>query len=297
MVAWNCYYSQPFIPSCDRPAAYRHRLLLTQLCLSYDGDEQLPQSIEKKALSLASKFDETASFFSMTVNSNMELHRIEDSSMSERNYQICPSILAADFNCLGEQIQILERNQIELLHIDVMDGMFVPSISFGMPLIASIRKESKLFFDVHLMVEEPARYVEEFVKAGADSITVHVEACRDVGATLDKIKSLGVECAISLNPETSAESALPYLSMVDMVLVMSVRPGFGGQKLIPESLDKVAYLAQVRDEQGLDYAIEVDGGVTHDNLDEVVSAGVDIVVAGTAVFRGDIAENVKIMRR
>lgn len=217
--------------------------------------------------------------------------------MSERNYRICPSILAADFNCLGEQIRILEENQIELLHIDVMDGMFVPSISFGMPLIASIRKNSGLFFDVHLMVQEPGRYVEEFVKAGADSITVHVEACRDVGATLEQIRSFGVECAISLNPETSAEAVLSYLPLVDMVLVMSVRPGFGGQKLIPESLEKVAYLAQVREERGLDYAIEVDGGVTHDNLGEVVAAGVDIVVAGTAVFRGDIAENVKIMRR
>ncbi len=217
--------------------------------------------------------------------------------MSERNYQVCPSILAADFNCLGEQIHILEENQIELLHIDVMDGMFVPSISFGMPLIASIRGSSRLFFDVHLMVQEPGRYVEEFVKVGADSITVHVEACRDVGATLEKIKSLGAKCAISLNPETSVEAVLPYLPMVDMVLVMSVRPGFGGQKLIPESLEKVAYLARVREEQGLDYAIEVDGGVTHGNLDEVVSAGVDIVVAGTAVFCGDIAENVKIMRR
>ena len=217
--------------------------------------------------------------------------------MSERKFQLCPSILAADFNCLGEQIQILEENQMEMLHIDVMDGMFVPSISFGMPLIASIRKRSKLFFDVHLMVQEPGRYVEEFVRLGADSITVHVEACRDVGATLEQIKSLGVKCAISLNPETSAEAVLPYLSMVDMVLVMSVRPGFGGQNLIPESLDKVRYLAQARRERNLDYAIEIDGGVTHENLDEVVAAGVDVVVAGTAVFAGNIEENVKVMRR
>jgi len=217
--------------------------------------------------------------------------------MSERKFQICPSILAADFNCLGEQIQILEENQIELLHIDVMDGMFVPSISFGMPLIASIRKRSRLFFDVHLMVQEPGRYVEEFVRTGADSITVHVEACRDVGGTLEKIKALGVKCAVSLNPETPAENVLPYLPVVDMVLVMSVRPGFGGQKLIPESLDKVRYLDQVRREQNMDYLIEVDGGVTHENLDEVVNAGVDVVVAGTAVFGGDIAENIKVMRR
>lgn len=217
--------------------------------------------------------------------------------MSKRDFEIAPSILAANFNCLGEQIQILEENQIEILHIDVMDGMFVPSISFGMPLIASIRKESKLFFDVHLMVEEPVRYVEAFVKAGADSITVHVEACKEVKETLEKIKSLGIKCAITLNPETPVESIDSYLPMVDMVLVMSVRPGFGGQKLIPASLDKVRYLKKVRQEQGLCYKIEIDGGVNRDNLRELVSAGVDVVVAGTAVFAGNIADNLKEMRR
>lgn len=217
--------------------------------------------------------------------------------MSKRDFEIAPSILAANFNCLGEQIQILEENQIEILHIDVMDGMFVPSISFGMPVIASIRKESKLFFDVHLMVEEPNRYVEAFVKAGADSLTVHVEACKEVKETLEKIKSLGIKCAVTLNPETPVESLDSYLPMVDMVLVMSVKPGFGGQKLIPESLDKVRYLKRMRQERGLCYKIEIDGGVNRDNLREIVSAGVDVVVAGTAVFAGDIADNLKEMRR
>jgi ribulose-phosphate 3-epimerase len=148
--------------------------------------------------------------------------------------QLAPSILAADFNQLGRQIKELEENKIELLHIDVMDGMFVPSISFGMPLIASIRKESSLFFDVHLMVQEPVRYIKEFAKAGADSLTVHVEACEDVEDTLRQIKAQGISCGISLNPETPVESILPYLSLVDVVLVMSVHPGFGGQKLLPE---------------------------------------------------------------
>lgn len=226
-----------------------------------------------------------------------ESQRIGDIRMSERNFQIAPSILAADFNRLGEQIQTLEQNQIELLHIDVMDGMFVPSISFGMPVIAAIRRESRLFFDVHLMVQEPIRYVEEFARAGADSITVHVEACRDVSGTLEKIQSLGRKTAITLNPETPVEALFPYLPMVDMVLVMSVRPGFGGQKFMPDSLDKVRCLDQLRKAQNWRYSIEIDGGITHDNLREAAAAGVDILVAGTAVFDGNIAENIKLMRR
>lgn len=210
--------------------------------------------------------------------------------------KIAPSILAADFNCLGKQIHELEENQVDILHVDVMDGLFVPSISFGMPVITSIRKESRLFFDVHLMIQEPIRYIEEFVKDGADSITVHVEACEDVRATLQKIKEQGIQCGITLNPETPLEAVLPYLSMADMILVMSVHPGFGGQKLIPETLKKVEALAQFRKEKDLHYKIEIDGGVNQKNLGEVVSRGVDIVVAGTAVFRGDISENLKKIR-
>ncbi len=210
--------------------------------------------------------------------------------------QIAPSILAADFNRLGGQIHELEENDVEILHIDVMDGMFVPSISFGMPVITSIRKESRLFFDVHLMVQDPIRYIEEFVKDGADSITVHVEACEDVRAALGEIKTHGIECGISINPETSVEAVVPYLEMVDMVLVMTVHPGFGGQKLIPETLKKVEYLAGLRKERNLHYNIEIDGGVNRKNLGEIVSLGVDIVVAGTAVFQGDISENMKMVK-
>lgn len=206
--------------------------------------------------------------------------------------QLAPSMLAADFNCLGKQIRELEENNVKILHVDVMDGMFVPSISFGMPVIESIRKESKLLFDVHLMVQEPIRYIEEFVKAGADSLTVHVEACEDVAATLNKIKELGKKCAISLNPDTPVKAVVPYLDMVDMMLVMSVHPGFGGQKLIPETLEKVKSLVKYRGEHDLHYKIEIDGGVNQENIGEIVSIGVDVVVAGTAVFKGSISENV-----
>ena len=211
-------------------------------------------------------------------------------------FQIAPSILAADFCCLGKQLQEASKAGIEMLHIDVMDGMFVPSISFGMPVIASIRKNCSLFFDVHLMVQDPERYISDFVKAGADSVTVHVEACRQIGKTLQMIKEFDRGCGIALNPETPVEQVLPYLKWVDMVLVMSVHPGFGGQMLIPETLEKVAAFKQFRSEKQLDYRIEIDGGVNMQNIRRVVSMGTDITVAGTAVFDGDISENVKKMR-
>lgn len=207
--------------------------------------------------------------------------------------RLAPSILAADFNRLGEQIKQVEQSGIELLHIDVMDGMFVPSISFGMPVVASIRKESSLFFDVHMMVQEPIRYIKEFIKLGADLITVHVEACKDVAGTMQQIKAQNIKCGVSINPETPVKSVLPYLELADLVLVMSVRPGFGGQKLITETLDKVRKLAEIRNERGLSYQLEVDGGVHLGNLRDVVSAGVDIIVAGTAVFDGNITENIR----
>ena len=227
------------------------------------------------------------------MRSKAKVNRVHFAEMGRDMSQIAPSILAADFNCLGKQIHELEENEVKYLHIDVMDGIFVPSISFGMPVITSIRKESHLYFDVHLMIREPIRYIEEFVKNGADSITVHVEACEDVKATLQNIKDQGIQCGITLNPETPVERVLPYLDMVDMVLVMSVHPGFGGQKLIPDTLKKVEYLAELRKERDLCYDIEIDGGVNQRNLGDVISAGVDIVVAGTAVFRGDITQNLK----
>lgn len=207
--------------------------------------------------------------------------------------QLAPSILAADFNCLGEQLRQLEQAEISYLHIDVMDGMFVPSISFGMPVIASLRKQHSLFFDVHLMVEEPIRYIDAFREAGADGITVHVEACDDLPATLAKIREVGAKPAVSLCPETPVDDIVPVLHQIDMVLVMSVHPGFGGQDLIPDSLDKVERLKKIRDERGLSYAIEIDGGVNRSNIQRIANRGVDIAVAGTAVFDGDIRENIQ----
>lgn len=205
--------------------------------------------------------------------------------------QLAPSILAADFNHLGRQIRELEAEGIEILHIDVMDGMFVPSISFGMPVISCLRKETKLFFDVHLMVQEPMRYIEEFRECGADSITVHVEACEDMQKTLDAIRTCGAKTAISLCPNTPLTEIENYLEQVDMVLVMTVNPGFGGQKLISATKDKIKQLNKIRQDRNLDYRIEIDGGVTEENLAELVCCGVDWIVAGTAVFRGKISEN------
>lgn len=210
--------------------------------------------------------------------------------------QLAPSILAADFRCLGDQVYALEQEKMEFLHIDVMDGMFVPAISFGMPVIASLRKVTDLFFDVHLMVQEPIRYIEEFRGVGADGITVHYEACEDLNATLGAIRDSGAKAAVSICPETPVSVLEPYLIQVDMILVMGVHPGFGGQTLIPETLDKIRQLQEIRKEKQLQYLIEIDGGVNQENLAEVVACGTDLVVAGTAVFHGDIKENIRRLK-
>ncbi len=209
---------------------------------------------------------------------------------------LAPSILAADFNRLGEQIKEIGNTGTKYLHIDVMDGMFVPSISFGMPLIESIRKESGMFFDVHLMINEPARYLNDFAKAGADGITVHQEACADLKGTLNGIKKLGIKPSVSINPETPVQEIEDVLDMVHMVLVMSVHPGFGGQKFIPGSLEKVRWLKEYREKAGLGYKIEIDGGVNKENIAEIAGNGVDVIVAGTAVFKGNITENINLLK-
>ena len=212
------------------------------------------------------------------------------------NY-LAPSILAADFTKLGEQISIIEKSGVKMLHIDVMDGMFVPSISFGMPVVESIRKSSELLFDVHLMIEEPDRYVETFAKLGADSITVHAEACTHLHRTIHHIKELGLKCSVALNPSTPL-SVLDYvLQDLDMVLIMTVNPGFGGQAFIPEMYEKIRQLKNRITEKELKTDIQVDGGVCFENVQEILDAGANVLVAGSSVFKGNIEENIAALQK
>ena len=210
---------------------------------------------------------------------------------------LSPSILSADFTKLGEEIETIDNAGAEYIHVDVMDGMFVPSISYGMPVIKSIRKSTGKVFDVHLMISEPIRYIADFAASGADMITVHVEACSDVVATIEKIREYKLKVGITLNPDTPVSAIKPYLNRVDMVLIMSVNPGFGGQKFITSSVDKIKEVKRLRDELNLSYDIEVDGGINIDNLATVLEAGANVIVAGSAIFRGDAAENVKKFKR
>ena len=208
-----------------------------------------------------------------------------------RNYVLSPSILAADFKVLGQEMKKTEENGAAYIHFDVMDGMFVPSISFGMPVLASIHDATEQFMDVHLMVQEPIRYVEAFQKAGADYVTVHLEACEDVKTTLDKIHACGMKAGLAVNPETDVKELVPYLEDVEMILIMSVHPGFGGQKFIPESLDKIREVRAMLNEKNLETDIQADGGIYVENVREVLDAGANVIVAGAAVFRGDAGEN------
>ena len=204
---------------------------------------------------------------------------------------LSPSILSADFSRLGEQIRELDEAGAQYVHIDVMDGMFVPSISFGMPIIRSLRPCSDRIFDVHLMIEEPDRYIADFVEAGADLITVHAESCKHLDRTIDSIKERGILAGVALNPATPISAIEYVLPKVDMVLIMSVNPGFGGQKLIPYTIQKIRDLKKMIDAKGLKTDIEVDGGINLENVTEAMDAGANIIVAGSAVFTGDLVEN------
>lgn len=206
---------------------------------------------------------------------------------------LAPSILAADFKTLGKQIRITEENGARYLHFDVMDGMFVPRISFGMPVLKSIKDGTSQVMDAHLMVTEPIRYVKAFADAGADIITVHLEACEDIKKTMKAIREQGVKVGVSIKPNTPVSALDEILPQVDMVLIMSVEPGFGGQAFIPDSLDKIRELRQKIADGNLSVDIEVDGGIYLTNVAQVLEAGANVIVAGSAVFGGDLETNVK----
>jgi ribulose-phosphate 3-epimerase len=205
---------------------------------------------------------------------------------------ISPSVLAADFSDLGNEVNKVYKAGAKYIHLDVMDGVFVPNISFGPPVIASLRKKTDIFFDVHLMITHPERYVKDYADAGADLITVHYESTFDLKSVIAQIKSFGKKAAVSIKPATSPDVLFPYLKDLDMVLIMTVEPGFGGQKMMPDMLDKVRAIRAYAKENGVDIDIQVDGGITPENVHLSTSAGANVIVAGSAIFKAENPEKV-----
>ncbi|WP_057489973.1 ribulose-phosphate 3-epimerase [Streptococcus orisasini] len=211
-------------------------------------------------------------------------------------YKIAPSILAADYANFEKELKRIEETGVKYVHIDIMDGQFVPNISFGAGVVASMRKYSKLVFDCHLMVVNPERYVNEFAQAGADIMTIHVEATTHIHGALQKIKAAGMKAGVVINPGTPLSAIEPVLNLVDQVLIMTVNPGFGGQAFIPECLEKVKLAAQLRKQRGLNYDIEVDGGVDNNTIKACAQAGANVFVAGSYLFKGNLTAQVETLK-
>ena len=216
-----------------------------------------------------------------------------------KNIQISPSILSADFSQLGAEIQRLEEGGADMIHVDVMDGHFVPNLTIGPPVIKALRKNCSLKFDVHLMISPVHKYIEDYANAGADIITIHPEATENLEDSIKKIKELKKKVGVSLNPNSKIELIINYLNKIDLVLIMSVNPGFGGQKFMPEVLDKIKELKKIQKEKNLNYDIEIDGGINFDNCKIAIEAGANILVSGTTVFKsndGDIKKNINLLK-
>ena len=216
-----------------------------------------------------------------------------------KKIQISPSILSADFSELGNEIKRLEKGGADMIHVDVMDGHFVPNLTIGPPVIKALKKNSKILFDVHLMISPVHKYIEDYSNAGADIITIHPEATNNLKSSILKIKELNKKAGVSLNPETNIDVILSELDKIDLILIMSVNPGFGGQKFMPEVLTKIKELKKIRDERKLDFDIEIDGGINFENSKEVIEAGANILVSGTTVFKsnnGDIKKNIELLK-